>query len=219
MPEQDQRRARIGIVGAGWWSTQAHLPSLAEYPAAEVVAIADLNPARLRAAGDAYGVERRYTDFRRMLDEERLDGVIVAVHHAAHYEVGREVLQRKLGLLMEKPMALRAVEARALQRLAEENGALLMIGYPWHFTPQHKQLRDLIAAGRIGRIQMVSNLYASMVIEFLRGRPEGYASVFNYPVTGPSPSTYSDPGVAGGGQGYLQVTHSAALLLWLTGLK
>jgi predicted dehydrogenase len=38
-------------------------------------------------------------------------------------------------------------------------------------------------------------------------------------VTGPQPSTYSEPSIAGGGQGHLQVTHSADLLLWLTGLQ
>src|SRR6185503_15171457 len=49
--------------------------------------------------------------------------------------------------------------------------------------------------------------------------PQAYAPVFQWQVTGPQPDTYSDPKVAGGGQGHLQVTHSAALLLWLTDLK
>ncbi len=214
-----QRRARIAVVGVGWWSTQAHLPSLTQYPWAEVVAISDLNPEKLRVAGDAYGVRPRYTDFGRMLDVERPDGVIVAVHHAAHYDVAREVLARGMGLMLEKPMVLHAREARTLQRMAREKGVPLVVGYPWHFVPQHQKLRELIAAGRLGDLQLVSNVYASMVLEFLRGNPAGYAGVFGYPVTGPTPSTYSEPGMAGGGQGLLQVTHSAALLLWLTGLQ
>jgi predicted dehydrogenase len=219
MTTHDTHRARIAVVGAGWWSTQAHLPSLTHYPHAEVVAIADLSLEKLRAAGDAYGVKRQYTDFRRMLDEEALDGVVVATNHAAHYEVAKEVLARKLGLMLEKPMVLRAREARELQCMADENRVPLVIGYPWHFVPQHRQLRALITAGKIGQIQLVSNLFASMVLEFLRGRPQAYASIFSYPVTGPTSSTYSDPAIAGGGQGHLQVTHAAALLLWLTGLK
>jgi predicted dehydrogenase len=219
MSQQDKDCARIAIIGAGWWSTQAHLPSLTQYAAAEVVGIADLNPDRLRAAGHTYGVDRLYSDYRQMLDVEQPDGVIVAVNHVAHYEVAKHVLERKLGLLLEKPMVLRAQEARALKRLADENGVPFVIGYPWHFVPQNQQLRDIILSGRLGQIQLVSGLFASMVIEFLRGRPQAYASIFNYPVTGPTPSTYSEPGIAGGGQGHLQVTHSAALLFWLTGLK
>ncbi len=219
MSEHVERRARIAIVGAGWWSTQAHLPSLLAYPHAEVVGIADLNIDKARAAGAAYGIERLYTDYRRMLDAEKPDGVIVATNHLAHFDVARDAITRGMGVLVEKPMVQRAVEARELQRLAEQQGAPLMIGYPWHFTPQHQQLRDIIAAGRIGKLQMVSTLYASMVIEFLRGKPQAYQSIFNYPVTGPTASSYSDPRIAGGGQGALQVTHAAALLLLLTGLK
>jgi predicted dehydrogenase len=219
MTTQDNDRARIAVVGAGWWSTQAHLPSLTHYPPAQVVAIADLSQDKLRAAGDAYGIQRRYTDFRKMLDDERPDGVVVATNHASHYEVAKEVLARKIGLMLEKPMVLHAREARELQGMAEEGGVALVVGYPWHFIPQHRQLRDLIASGRLGQLQFASNLFASMVLEFLRGRPQAYASIFNYPVTGPTTATYSDPAVAGGGQGHLQVTHSAALLLWLTGLK
>jgi predicted dehydrogenase len=219
MPRQDTLRARIGIIGTGWWSTQAHLPSLTQYPAAEVVAIADLSAERLRRAGDAYGIERRYSDFRHMLDAEQLDGVIVATTHATHYEIASEVLERKLGLMLEKPMVLRAREARELNHLAERQGVPLIIGYPWHFVPQHQQLRERIASGYLGKIQLVSNLFASMVLEYYRGRPEAYASIFNWPVTGPTAATYSEPSVAGGGQGCLQVTHSAALLLWLTGLR
>ncbi len=219
MSKHDPRRARIAIIGAGWWSTQTHLPTLLANPYAEIVGIADLNADKLRAAGSAYNINSLYTDYRAMLDAEKPDGVIVATNHLAHFDASREALVRGMAVLVEKPMVLRAVEARALQALAEQHSAHLMVGYPWHFTPQHRELRELIAAGRIGQLQMVSTLYASMVVEFLRGNPQSYQSVFNYPVTGPTAATYSDPRIAGGGQGVLQVTHAAALLLWLTGLK
>jgi predicted dehydrogenase len=211
--------ARIGIIGAGWWTTYAHLPSLATYPDATIVALADPNAERLAGAGDAFDIARRHTDYRAMLDGERLDGVIVATPHATHYTIAREVLERGLGLMLEKPMVLRAREARELCALAREHGAPLVVGYPYHFVPQHATLRERIAAGALGQLQLVDNLFASMVLEYYRANPLAYAKVFDWEVTGPLANTYSDPGVAGGGQGHLQVTHSAALLLWLTGLR
>lgn len=211
--------ARIGIIGTGWWATYAHLPSLTQYPDAEVVAIADPDAARLEQAADAFDVARRHTDYRAMLDGERLDGVIVATPHATHHEIAREVLSRGLGLMLEKPMVLRAAEARELCALAAEKGAPLVVGYPYHFIPQHQALKERIAAGRLGQLQLVDNLFASMVLEYYRANPLAYEKVFGWEVTGPLSNTYSDPRVAGGGQGHLQVTHSAALLLWLTGLR
>ena len=108
MSEHPDRRARIAIVGAGWWSTQAHLPSLLAYPHAEVVGIADLNIDKARVAGAAYGVERVYTDYHRMFDVEKPDGVIVATNHLAHFDVSKEALSRGMGVLVEKPMVKHA---------------------------------------------------------------------------------------------------------------
>jgi predicted dehydrogenase len=212
-------RARIGIIGAGWWATYAHLPSLSTYPLAEIVAIADPSPERLAQAGEAFGIAAQFADYRAMLDRGDLDGVVVATPHATHYAIAADVLNRGIPLMLEKPMVLRAREARDLVRLAEQHGVPLVVGYPYHFVEQFARLRTRIAEGALGEIQLSHTLFASMVLEYYRANPQGYADVFKWQVTGPLPGTYSEPAMAGGGQGQLQVTHSAALLLWLTDLR
>jgi predicted dehydrogenase len=92
-------------------------------------------------------------------------------------------------------------------------------GYPWHYTPIARRAREVLQSGALGPIQLVSSLFASMVVEFYRGNPEAYRPVFQYPVTGPTARTYSDRRLSGGGQGHLQITHSAGLLFWVTGLR
>ncbi|MGI9146576.1 MAG: Gfo/Idh/MocA family protein [Chloroflexota bacterium] len=218
MSEQ-RRPARIGIIGTGWWATYAHLPSLTTYPRAEVVAIADPSPERLAQAAERFGIAAQFADYRTMLNRGDLDGVVVATPHATHYAVATDVLQRGIGLMLEKPMVLRAREARELVRLAEERRVPLVVGYPYHFIDQLARLRMRIAQGALGQIQLSHALFASMVLEYYRANPQAYAEVFRWEVTGPLPGTYSEPSVAGGGQGHLQVTHSAALLLWLTDLR
>jgi predicted dehydrogenase len=215
----DHKRARIGIIGTGWWATYAHLPSLSTYSRADVVAIADPSPERLAQAGEAFGVAAQFDDYRTMLDRGDLDGVVVATPHATHYAIATEVLQRGIGLMLEKPMVLRAREARELVRLAEQHRVPLVIGYPYHFVEQLARLRTRIAEGALGRLQLTHVLFASMVLEYYRANPLAYADVFQWQVTGPLSTTYSEPAVAGGGQGHLQVTHAAALVLWLTDMR
>ena len=212
-------RARIGVIGTGWWATYAHLPSLTSYKRAEVVAIADPSPERLALAGEHFGIAAQYADYQVMLDRGDLDGVIVATPHTTHHTVATQVLRRGIPLMLEKPMVLRARDARELVDLAEQHGVPLVIGYPYHFVDQHARLRARIAEGALGQLQLTHSLFASMVLEYYRANPQAYADVFKWEVTGPQPTTYSEPAVAGGGQGHLQVTHSAALLLWLTNLK
>jgi predicted dehydrogenase len=213
------RRARIGVIGTGWWATYAHLPTMQADPRAEVVAIADSSPERLAQAAEHFGISGQFADYRQLLDSVELDGVIVATPHNTHFDIARDVLERGIPLLLEKPMVLRARDARDLQRLAEKRNVPLIVGYPYHFIEQHTQLRSRIREGALGQLQLVHTLFASMVLEYFRANPQAYAEAFAWQVTGPQANTYSDPRIAGGGQGHLQLTHNAALLLWLTGLQ
>ena len=85
-------KARIGIIGAGWWSTYTHIPGLKEHPEAELVAVCDRSQAALDRALEKYGPFKTYTDYREMLANEELDGVVVAVNHNVHTQVTRDCL-------------------------------------------------------------------------------------------------------------------------------
>src|SRR5918911_1147625 len=102
MASNRSSKAKIAVVGTGWWATTAHIPSLLENPRAEVVLV-DKNPNALKAASDKYGVKDAYTSLGEALQRHSdIKGAIVAVPHQAHYEAGKEVLENGLHLLMEK---------------------------------------------------------------------------------------------------------------------
>ncbi|GAC1526922.1 MAG: hypothetical protein NVS2B16_35080 [Chloroflexota bacterium] len=212
-------KARIAVIGAGWWATQHHLPSLQSYPAAEIVAVVDKNPAQLEAVKRHFGIDALYTDHMEMLKNVKPDGAVVALPHALHYPIGRDVLDSGVHLMMEKPFTLKSEDAWDLVRRARDGNLILTVGYPWNHTSHARAARDAVTSGSIGDIQLVSGLFASMVIEYLRGNPEAYRDSFKFPITGPGKETYSNPDLAGGGQGHLQVTHLAGLMLWVTGLR
>ncbi|MCB1500033.1 MAG: Gfo/Idh/MocA family oxidoreductase [Bauldia sp.] len=213
--------ARIGVIGCGWWATRAHLPALAANPDAVIAGIADPDAENRARAAERFGVpdERVFADAAEMLSAVELDAAIVAVPHDLHAPLARMVLERDLHLLLEKPMTIRPPDARALAALAAERGVELIIGYPWSYSSQVLAVRDAIAEGRIGAIEYVSCQFASIVRELYRGNPEPYRDVLGYSVNPPGLKTYADPEIAGGGQGQTQVTHSAALLFLITGLR
>lgn len=213
-----ETRARIAVIGAGWWSTTAHIPGLLANPDAELVAVCDTSEEALQRVHTAYGTIKTYRDCREMLEREELDGAIVAVNHHAHYEVARVCLERGLHVLLEKPMVLEAKHAHALVELAASKKVELIVGYPFNFTAMTMKAREIMQSGELGAIQFVSCLFASMVIEFFRGNDGAYQPIFNYPVTGPG-KAYADPVISGGGQGHLQVTHIAGALFFVTDLK
>ncbi len=208
-------RARMGVIGAGWWATQFHIPSLKTYERADLVGIADVKPEKAAVAADYYDVRNTYDDHRDLL-AAGVDGVVIAVQHAYHYEVARDALDAGVHVLVEKPMTLTAADAWDLVERAGSSGLHLMVGYTYQFTRHAQAARDIVRSGRIGELQLVSGVFTSWVESYLRGRPQDYAEAFGFPVTGPEPDSYSDPSMAGGGQGHLQVTHPMGMALWVT---
>ena len=214
----NHQMAHVGVIGAGWWSTYTHIPGLLNNPNAELVAIADSSPEALARCLAKYPGPSAYTNYAEMLQNEYLQGVVIAVPHAHHYDIACACLKADLHVMLEKPMVLTAIDAHNLIDLAQERKRELIIGYPYHFAPAPIRARELITSGELGPVQCISCLFASPVIEFYRGNEAAYATQFNYPVTGPG-TIYADPVLSGGGQGHLQVTHSAALAMFVSELR
>ena len=82
MPDE-VRRVRIGVIGTGWWATEAHLPAIKGNPDADITAICDTRPERLKLAAETFDVSKVYTDYREMLVKETLEEVAQQISSAS----------------------------------------------------------------------------------------------------------------------------------------
>ena len=211
---------RIVFVGCGWWTTFAHLPTALALRDVEVVGLSDSDPGRLAAAEQQFGLAAAtFPDAHRMLAEVECDVAVIATPNNTHHEYARHALERGLHVLLEKPMVLDPAHGRELVELAEKAGLHLVVGYATHYNDHAMRLKTEIARGRLGTLENVACVYASIVRALYGGNPVTYQDVFDYPVHGPDAATYTTPAISGGGQGQSQLTHAAALLFWTTGQR
>ena len=213
------RKAKIGVIGTGWWATQAHIPSLKGYEKVDLVGLADPNPGNLAKAAKYYEVDNTYEDYHDLLSNSGVEGVVIAVPHAYHYDIARDALDAGVHVLVEKPMVLKSTEAWDLVSRAETQGVELMVGYVFHFTDHAAEARRVVQSGAIGDVRFISGLFASMAQLFFSGRPKEMDRVFNFPVVGPDPMAYADAKISGGGQGQTQITHAMGTVFFVTGLR
>jgi UDP-N-acetyl-2-amino-2-deoxyglucuronate dehydrogenase len=121
-------------------------------------ALADTHPDARRDFGDFFGIpeDKRYADFREMLDAERPDFVDVCSWHQQHAEmVIAAAARRPKAILCQKPMAVDLGEADAMLTACERNGVKLVVAYqrPHHAT--WLKARDLIRSGALGTIRQI----------------------------------------------------------------
>ena len=70
-------RLKVAMVGAGGMANNVHYPSLNSFDDVEIAAICDLDEKRLNATATKYGVQGRYTDYKKMIEEVDPAGVYV----------------------------------------------------------------------------------------------------------------------------------------------
>ena len=152
------KKIRIGVIGAGWWATFAHIPALKSHPNAELVAVQSRERAKAEKIARDFGAKYACTSVEKLLALPELDAVIVSTTPNVHYAQARAALERGLHVLMEKPMTFSADEARELVELAAQRKLQLLISCPWHFTAHGMEARRLIHSGALGEIKMISLL-------------------------------------------------------------
>ena len=210
---------RIGVIGAGWWATFAHIPAIEAHPHADLVAVQSRERAKAERIAHDFGAKHACTSVGELLALEELDAVIVASTPNVHFAQAKAALERGLHVLLEKPMTFTTGEARELVELAAGKKLHLVMSCPWHFTRHSIEAQRLIHSGALGEVKMISVLMTNPIDKLLRGintsPTHGTGNVYVEPRQG----SYNDPAIAGGGQIYCQVSHAAAYLTFLTGLR
>ncbi|MFA5147204.1 MAG: Gfo/Idh/MocA family oxidoreductase [Candidatus Omnitrophota bacterium] len=154
------KRFRVGIIGCGTIFPM-HAQSLRKLGAgsfglggkgAQLVAVCDIK--RERAAGAARKYRcNHYTDYKKMLDGERLDVVHICTPHYLHMPMICEAAKRKVNVLTEKPMGLNPEEANREISAAKKNGIVLGVISQNRFNPGSQLVKKRVKDGSLGKMK------------------------------------------------------------------
>jgi predicted dehydrogenase len=122
---------RTAVIGVGYLG-RFHAQKYAQLPGSRLVAVVDADASVAARVGAELGVPG-VTDFRAILGE--VDAVSLAVPTPLHHAIGRELLERRIHLLIEKPIATTVAEARELVELAAARKVVLQVGHLERFNP------------------------------------------------------------------------------------
>jgi predicted dehydrogenase len=145
-------KLRLGIAGTGAIVREFHLPIAAQNPRVEVGALWNYRSGSLEELGRRFNVRKLYTDINQFANDADLDAILIASPNNMHAPVAESVLEHGKHVLCEKPMARSVAEAQAMVNAAERADRKLMIAYPWRCDVDFRWLRDVIRAGRLGRV-------------------------------------------------------------------
>jgi len=153
--EEAAKPLRVAFIGSGGIS-RTHTGYFQKIPGVSIVACADIRPAAL-AWYKEKGVENLYEDYNKMLAEvgDEIDAVSVCTPNGVHAPAAIAAANAGKHVLCEKPMAMNAKEAQAMADAAKANGVQFVIGFQHRYEPRSAVLREMIEAGKFGKILYV----------------------------------------------------------------
>jgi predicted dehydrogenase len=154
---QDPLRAptlRWGILGPGWIA-ERFVKSLQDKTRQDIVAVGATSMAKAQAFADRFAIPRAYAGTAELVADPGIDAVYVATPHHRHFPCALAAIEAGKHVLVEKPLALNADEARRLGAAARRRNVLCMEAYWTDFLPKFDVLRQVFADGLLGELHTV----------------------------------------------------------------
>ncbi len=143
---------RIGLIGLGWGERVAvAMRALAGVELAVCFARA---PVVREAFARRFGC-RPAESFDALLDDDRLDGVVLMTPNATHRELAIQAMKAGKHVLVTKPIATTLEDAMAMIRTARETGRILAVGHQSRRHPALRILKQFIDDGGLGPVRTI----------------------------------------------------------------
>jgi predicted dehydrogenase len=152
-------RITVGMIGTGARG-QELMDAIQQHPQAEIVAIVDAYKGRLeRAQARTKGRARIYKTHHDLLAEKSIDAVVVATPDHLHQAIIMDALRAGKDVYSEKPMTYRSAEGLEIIAAARASGRIMQVGSQGVSSGAEQKAKELIRAGKLGRITMIQASY------------------------------------------------------------
>jgi predicted dehydrogenase len=154
-----RRIAAVGaaVIGTGFIGT-VHVEALRRI-GVQVRGVLGSTPERGATRADALGVTRAYGSLDELLDDRSVEVVHVTSPNHLHLAQAKQILEAGRHVVCEKPLAMTAAESAELVRLAGASDRVNAVNFNIRFYPLHQHVRELVAAGELGDVRLVTGHY------------------------------------------------------------
>lgn len=157
-------KVKAAVIGYGnMGSAHAEHIFRGDVEGMELAAVCDTDGRKCEAARQSFGGIKTEMDYRKILADEEIDAVIIAVPHPLHPVIAEEALKAGKHVLTEKPEGIDTASAERLNRTAEQSGRVFGIMFNQRTNELFAKMRELMQQGALGEMKrtvwIISNWY------------------------------------------------------------
>lgn len=143
---------------------ERHIVGYRQAEEADVIAACDIDPHKLRDVADRREVPERYTDYRKLLEDPRIDAVSICSHDDAHADQVVAAFEAGKHVMVEKPVVLNPVDLDRVIRAWSDSGKKISSNLILRQSPRFIALREMVQRGDFGDLVYLEGDYIHNVL-------------------------------------------------------
>ncbi len=151
----------VGVIGYGYWGPNL-VRNFSTSESALVVAVSDLDPAKLAIGKRLHPEIVTTSNFQDLLHNSRIDAVAIATPVHTHYDLALAALKAGKHVFVEKPLAPTSDQVRRLIDEADRRNLTLMVDHTFLYTPAVQKIRELLVERALGDIYYYDSIRSSL---------------------------------------------------------
>lgn len=165
---------RWGILSTAKIGREHLIPAISASNNGVVHAIASRDLTRARALAENVGAPRAFGSYEELLASDEIDGVYIPLPTSQHVEWAVKAADAGKHVLVEKPIALSAGEIQPVVDARDRNNVVVSEAFMVTYHPQWIKVRELLAAGAIGKLRQVQGAFSYRLLDAnnMRNKPE-----------------------------------------------
>lgn len=143
-------KINVAVIGTGSMGKN-HARVYSSLENANLVALCDADKETVNEAAKEYKT-KSFTDYKELLEKEKIDAVSLCVPTKAHKDIALDIIQKKVHVLIEKPIASTIEEAQEIIDAAKKENIKLMVGHVERFNPVVQEIKKRLSKKELGKI-------------------------------------------------------------------
>src|SRR6266699_5028094 len=199
MPRKNPKRIGLAIIGGGRVGLFRGEVA-ARHPQVDFIGLAEIKPDRAKSVGERIRADFVTDDYRKLLARPEVTAAIIATDEHLHVDPILAAVERRLSLLIEKPLATELSESERVLEAIQKSGVDAVVGYTQRFRRRWLTAKEKVQTGKLGDVTLVTS----------RAFMNRLVALDNYQRTN-DPKTISPMVISG--------THALDVVMWMMEAK
>ena len=147
----NMKQIKVCLIGYGYWGSKL-ARNFQNSNFFNLTAIVDLSKKNLAKAKRDFPLAKVGSDYKQFVNKSNITLVVISTPTKTHYQIAKHTLEKKINILVEKPLSLSIGEVKVLENLSKKNKVLLFVDYPFLFSGSIKYIKKLIDNKKFGNL-------------------------------------------------------------------